>query len=242
MHPDLEKLIQLQEVELQIKDYTEKIEFLPKHLAGLEEKLSATTQSLSSAQDRLSKLALEKRKFEGLIQDIEQKNSKYREQLLDVKTNEQYKALLHEIEFNSQQIRKTEDDILTKMEEEERLRKEGLQIEQRLRAEKENVNAEKKAAEAEVERDRQVLEELRTRRQNLIRDVTPSSFDTYVRIARFRKGVAIARANGDSCEACHVRIRPHVLSQVMSGETILTCDSCSRILYWKSDAPYEVRL
>jgi len=50
MHPDLEKLIQLQEIELQIKDYTERIEFLPKHLAALEEKLSATTQSLSSAQ------------------------------------------------------------------------------------------------------------------------------------------------------------------------------------------------
>jgi uncharacterized protein len=242
MHPDLEKLIQLQEVELQIKDYADKIELLPKHLAVLEEKLSATTRSLSSCQERFGKLAPEKRKFEGIIQDIEQKNSKYREQLLDVKTNEQYKALLHEIEFNSQQIRKTEDDILTKMEEEERLRKEMLQIQQQLRLEKESVNAEKKAAEAEVEKDKQILEELRTRRQSLIQNVTPDLLETYARIARFRKGVAIARARGDSCEACHVRIRPHVLSQIMSGETILTCDSCDRILYWKSDTPYEVRL
>jgi predicted nucleic acid-binding Zn-ribbon protein len=242
MHPDLEKLIQLQEVELQIKDYSDRIELLPKQLAVLEEKLSATTRSLSSYQERFSRLAPEKRKFEGIIQDIEQKNSRYREQLLDVKTNEQYKALLHEIEFNSQQIRKTEDDILTKMEEEERLRKEMLQIEQQLRAEKETVNAEKKAAEAEVEKDKQILEELRARRQSLIQDVTPDLLETYARIARFRKGVAIARARGDSCEACHVRIRPHVLSQIMSGETILTCDSCDRILYWKADAPYEVRL
>src|SRR2546428_119062 len=141
MHPDLEKLIQLQEVELQIKDYTDRIEHLPKHLALLEEKLSATTRSLSSCQERFSKLAPEKRKFEGIIQDV-----------------------------------------------------------------------------------------------------TPDLLETYARIARFRKGVAIARARGDSCEACHVRIRPHVLSQIMSGETILTCDSCDRILYWKSDTPYEVRL
>jgi hypothetical protein len=242
MHPDLETLIQLQEVELQIKDYTDRIELLPKHLAGLEGTLSATIQSLSSSQDRLGKLALEKRKLEGAIQDIEQKNSRYREQLLDVKTNEQYKVLLHEIEFNSQQIRKTEDDVLTKMEEEERLRKEILQLEQKLRAEKESVSAEKKAAEAEVERDRQILETLRNRRQSLIQNVTPGLFESYARIASFRKGVAIARARGDSCEACHVRIRPHVLSQIMSGETILTCDSCDRILYWKSDAPYEVGL
>jgi uncharacterized protein len=242
MHPDLEKLIQLQEAELQIKDYTDRIELLPKHLAELEQKLSTTTHSLGSCQDRLSKLTLEKRRFETLIQDIEQKNSKYREQMLDVKTNEQYKALLHEIEFNREQIRKTEDDILTKMEEEERLRKEIHQLEQQLRSEKESVNAEKKAAEVEVGRDRQILEELRARRQSLIQNLTPGLFETYTRIASFRKGVAIARARGDSCEACHVRIRPHVLSQIMSGETILTCDSCDRILYWKSDGPYEASL
>src|SRR5262245_8934973 len=150
MHPDLEKLIQLQEVELQIKTYTDRIELLPKHLAELEQKLNTTTQLLSSGQERLSKLALEKRKLESVIQDIEQKNSRYREQLLDVKTNEQYKALLHEIEFNGEQIRKTEDEVLTKMEEEERLRKEIQQLEQQLRSEKETVSAEKRVAEAEV--------------------------------------------------------------------------------------------
>jgi len=95
MHPDLEKLIQLQETELEIKNYSDRIEQLPRHLAALEEKLSETLQSLSGNQDRLAKLALEKRKLEGVIQDLEQKNSKYREQLVEVKTNEQYKALLH---------------------------------------------------------------------------------------------------------------------------------------------------
>ena len=89
MHPDLEKLIQLQEAELQIKNYSDRIEQLPGHLAALEEKLSGALQSLSRSQERLAKLALEKRKLEGVIQDFEQKNSKYREQLIDVKTNEQ---------------------------------------------------------------------------------------------------------------------------------------------------------
>ncbi len=242
MHADLEKLIQLQQIELQIKDYSDRIELLPKNLAALEQKLSATVQSLNSSQDRMSRLALEKRKLEGTIQDIEQKNSRYREQLLDVKTNEQYKALLHEIEFNNLQIRKTEDDILTKMEEEERLRKELLQIEQQLRTEKEKIDSEKKAAETEADTDRRLLQQLETQRQDLIRAVNPALLETYARIARFRKGVALARARGDSCEACHVRIRPQVLSQIMAGEAILTCDSCDRILYWQTDAPYEVRL
>jgi uncharacterized protein len=242
MHADLEKLIQLQQIELQIKDYSDRIELLPKHLAALEQKLNATVQSLSSSQDRISRLALEKRKLEGMIQDIEQKNSRYREQLLDVKTNEQYKALLHEIEFNNLEIRKTEDNVLLKMEEEEKLRKEVVQIEQQLHTEKEKIDSEKKAAQAEADKDRQLLQELGARRQSLVQEVNPSLLETYARIARFRKGVALARARGDSCEACHVRIRPQVLTQIMAGEAILTCDSCDRILYWQSDAPYEAHV
>ena len=240
MHPDLEKLIQLQEAELQIKNYSDRIEQLPGHLAALEEKLSGALQSLSRSQERLAKLALEKRKLEGVIQDFEQKNSKYREQLIDVKTNEQYKALLHEIEFNTNQIRKTEDEILTKMEEEEKLRRELHQTEQLLQKEKAIVNSEKRAAEAEVEQDKSILGELQLLRQNLIESVVPSVLETYHRIARFRKGIALARATGDSCQVCHVRIRPQVLSQIMTGESIVTCDSCQRILYWKPDGPYEV--
>jgi predicted nucleic acid-binding Zn-ribbon protein len=240
MHPDLEKLIQLQQTEVQIKNYSDRIEQLPKHLAALEEKLGGTLQSLNGSQNRLTKLALEKRKLEGIILDLEQKNSKYREQLVDVKTNEQYKALLHEIEFNSNQIRKTEDEILTKMEEEEKLRRELQQIEQLLQKERANIHSEKKTAEAEVEQDKSILGELQNVRQSLIDSVAPGVLETYNRIARFRKGVALARATGDSCQACHVRIRPQVLSQIMSGESIVTCDSCHRILYWKPDGPYEV--
>ncbi len=124
MHPEVEKLLRLQNTELQIKHYTERVECLPKRLSELETKLNEALKAVNSVKDRISKMALEKKKLESSIQDLEQKNSKYRGQLTDVKTNEQYKALLHEIEFNEQQIKKIEDDILVLMEEEELLRQE----------------------------------------------------------------------------------------------------------------------
>jgi uncharacterized protein len=240
MHPDLEKLIRLQDTEIQIRYYLERIEILPRKLADLEEKLDNTLQALKSNRDRLSKLTLDKKRLEGTISDLEQKSSKYRGQLVDVKTNEQYRALLHEIDFNTNQVRKLEDEILVDMEEEEKLRREALQIEQQLEREKALVETEKKAAEAAVEQDRAVLTELQNQRQSLMQSIDPKVLEVYTRIARFRKGVALAKATEDSCQACHVRIRPHVLSQVISGNSIVTCDSCQRILYWKAEAPYEV--
>ncbi len=240
MHPDLEKLIRLQETELQIKSCQEQIEELPKQLAALEVTLNGTLNSLDAIKRKLVTIASDKRRLEGDISDLEQKNSKYRQQLLEVKTNEQYRALLSEIEFNAQRIRVTEDDILAKMEAEEKLKREAQEVENRLQKEKALVETEQKTARELVARDESILLELQNQRQVLIQAISPDVFEKYSRISRVRRGVALARATEASCQACHVRIRPHVLSQVMSGDSIVSCDSCSRILYWKSEAPYEL--
>lgn len=240
MHPEVEKLLKLQEADLQIQHYNGRIELLPKQLAALEAKLNGTLESLESNKQQIAKVASDRKKLEGNIQDLEQKNSKYRGQLTDVKTNEQYRALLHEIEFNEKEVRKIEDDILVLMEQDEALRKESQALQQRLQHEKALVDSEKKAAEAEVTKDQEILVELQRQRETIMQSVDAAVLNTYRQISKFRKGVALARATQDSCQVCHVRIRPHMVSQVMAGEQIITCDSCNRILYWKPDAPYEV--
>ncbi|MEW5979188.1 MAG: C4-type zinc ribbon domain-containing protein [Acidobacteriota bacterium] len=240
MRVDLERLIQLQEVEANMKECSERIEFLPRQLAELEAKLSKTLDQQKALQERIARLGSGKKDLEMSIQDLEQKNSKYRGQLFEVKTNEQYRALQHEIQYNNEQIRKIEDDILLKMEEEEQLRQEVREIDRQLQREQTVIDTEKKAAEVAVERDKHTLNELSNKRQSLIEAIAPDLYENYVRIASFRKGVALARIQDGSCQVCHVRVRPQVMSLVMAGDTILTCDSCSRILYWTSPAPYEV--
>jgi predicted nucleic acid-binding Zn-ribbon protein len=240
MHPEVEKLLRLQNTELQIRHYTERVALLPKRLSDLESKLNDVHKSLNNAKDRISKMALERKKLESSIQDLEQKNSKYRGQLTEVKTNEQYKALLHEIDFNEQQIKKIEDDILLLMEEEELLRQESRSGEERLKRDKDLVEAEKKTAEAEVHQDKLALVTLEVHRQSILQSIEKSVLESYVRISSFRKGIALARAYQESCQACHVRIRPQLLSHIMTGDSIITCDSCNRILYWEPDAPYEI--
>jgi predicted nucleic acid-binding Zn-ribbon protein len=55
----------------------------------------------------------------------------------------------------------------------------------------------------------------------------------YNRIStRIRGGVAVAEARNNSCSACFMSLRPHVMSQVRLGEEIITCDNCNRILYY----------
>lgn len=235
MHPDIEKLIELQELEIRIRRATARIEQLPREMAATEEQLGATRSLLDRQEADLGRLAAERRQLEGEIQIFEEKISKYRSQLSEVKTNEQYKALLHEIDFHGERIGKMEDEILVNMEKEEGLREERLLLERQLRKESSRVDREKQAVQNEIEETRVELGCRQREAGALIALVAPEVYETYRKIAAVRKGVAVARA-GENCRGCHVRIRPSVLGQVMGGKQIVHCERCDRFLYWEPAA------
>ena len=238
MHPDIEKLIELQGLETRIRHASARIAQLPRKMAAMEEQLRATSSQLDRQEEALSRIAAERRQLEGEIQIIEERISKYRSQLSEVKTNEQYKALLHEIDFHGERIGKMEDEILVNMEKEEGLRAERLLLERKLQQEGAQVDGEKQAVRKEIEETQIELDRRQGEASALIALINPEIYGTYRKIAAVRKGVALARAR-ENCQGCHVRIRPSVLGQVMSGKQIVHCDSCDRFLYWEPDASPE---
>jgi len=115
MNPDLQKLIALDKISQEIARLKDEVASLPKRVAEIETKLSTAKSQVESAKTAIKGQEANKRKFESDIQDWQQKISKFREQSLAVKTNEQYKALMHEIEFAEKHISDAEEQILLVM-------------------------------------------------------------------------------------------------------------------------------
>src|ERR1700752_1081706 len=115
MLPEIENLLRLQEADKAIRRLQDEIAELPKRVAAIEQKLAGTKAQLEKAQSALKTDEAARRKYETAITDLRSKISKYRDQSLDVKTNEQYKALLHEIQFSENEIAANEDKILELM-------------------------------------------------------------------------------------------------------------------------------
>src|SRR6202042_1669200 len=84
-----------------------------------------------------------RRKYDTAIQDLQGKISKYRDQSLAVKTNDQYKALLHEIQFAEQDIKANEDKILEVMVNAEAREKDVKAAEIEMKAEVAEIEKEK---------------------------------------------------------------------------------------------------
>jgi len=155
MLPDIEKLLQLQVADKEIRKLQEEIATLPKRMAAIEAKLAGTKAQLEKARAAAKADEANRKKFESAIQDLQGKISKYRDQSLAVKTNDQYKALLHEIQFAEQDIKVNEDKILELMLNAESRDKDVKAAELELKSEMAEIDKEKAAARATRQQDGQ---------------------------------------------------------------------------------------
>src|SRR5438105_7273905 len=98
MNSDLKQLIRLQSVDTSIQELRSRIDRFPGISKALDEKLRVAQATLDSAREKTKNNQAHRKKLETDVTSSEAKISKYREQMLSVKTNEEYRALQHEIE------------------------------------------------------------------------------------------------------------------------------------------------
>ncbi len=231
MNPDLEKLIELERVEREIARLSAEVASLPKRVAAIEAQLADTKSQVDKAKAAITANLADRKKQEQKIQDEQQKISKYRDQSLSVKTNEQYKALLQEIQFAESAIRACEDRILEGMIGNEELEKKLKAAEAELKVETAEIEKEKAEARAVTAKDEAELKDWAAQRDQLRAAITPTHVAYYDRVAAVRKN-ALAEARDHKCSACQVMLRPQTYNEVRTNSEIMACDSCQRILYY----------
>jgi predicted nucleic acid-binding Zn-ribbon protein len=172
-----------------------------------------------------------RRQLETDIKGFQEKIVKYRSQSSSVKTNDEYRALMHEVEFAERQISGCEDKILELMISLENEEKALKQAEAELKTESADVEKEKAEARVRTAEDEKLLAGLREKRSGLRAGVDDSALAHYDRVMRQRKS-AISEARGQKCLACFVMLRPQTWQEIRTNEQIVTCSSCGRILYF----------
>ena len=121
MHTDVAIVVRLQEIDLRIAELRREIATLPRQIAEIEKALVSHMKRLELDKAALAANQRERKRLDGEVATHQQKISKLRDQMLQAKTNEQYRAFQHEIEFCEQAIRKCEDHTLDLMGEAETL-------------------------------------------------------------------------------------------------------------------------
>lgn len=242
MNADLKQLIRLQTIDLSIQELRSRIDKFPSISKALDEKLKAAQAGLEGAKEKVKNNQANRKKLESEIGTVEGKISKYRDQMIAVKTNEEYRALQHEIEHAQTGIRKVEDDILNLMMEAETAQTDIKTAEVRLKEDQGKVITERKSLEEENKQDMSALEGYLKERKEIQGAVSADLISQYDRVRKHRGGIGVAPARNEICEICKVRIRPQVFQEIRKNNQIIACDACQRILYDPEnlDHPFEV--
>ena len=202
---------------------------LPKSIAETEAKAQTARDVIQSERKRIEDAEKTRRAKEAELADCEAQRDKYQSQTAMVKTNEEYSALLSEIDGRRTRISQLEEEILLAMETIDQIggRLKDVEREQR-QVEQESVDQAARLRE-QMEEVRRQIELREQEREGLLAELGPEVKPSYERV-RARRGTGTALVQKHICTACHRQVPPETVNRVLAGE-VHTCGSCQRILF-----------
>jgi len=236
MDPDLERLVRLQELENVLRRLRSELAEAPDQRRALDEALAAERSRLDEVRSSLEESQKLRRQKEGHLQDLETKRSRYKGQLMDVKTNKEYTAMLHEIEGVEREIGVTEDQILTEMERADELKQRAAYEEGVFKEAEAHHRGEISALDARVGGLEQEAGRVQAERDEAAAALPEELRERFERIAGLR-GQGVAEAADGMCTGCRVKLRLQFYVELKRNDAVRQCEVCSRILYYSPPAP-----
>ena len=206
---DLSKLLALQESDSKRLALEQQLQAAPREIAAVEARIAAEKAAIEAAKAEWHGLESRKKLLEVEIKSAEDKAGKYRTQQLEVRKNDEYKALTHEIETTEAAIGGFEEEELKVM----------YSIDE----------AKKRFAAAEAEL-KQALAAVAAARPA----VPAPQLKIYDRVAIKPGHPVCVTVNGGRCGGCHLKVPTHIEVMARTGAEIATCDQCGRVVYWSS--------
>jgi predicted nucleic acid-binding Zn-ribbon protein len=236
MNPDLERLIRLQHADSDLRRVDTELGAIPKQKEALAARLAEERSRLDAARAGLAESQKTRRQLESELQDLEGKRSKYKGQLMDVKTNKEYSAMLHEIEIVEREIRTREDRVLEEMERAEGLAGEVKREESEFKEAEGRHTGEGRALDDRAAGLARERERYASERDAVAATLSEEALTLFQRVAKLR-GAAVAEARDGMCQLCHMVLRPQMYMDLKHNEQIVQCPACSRILYYVAPVP-----
>ncbi|HOJ39808.1 MAG TPA: hypothetical protein PKX93_09370 [bacterium] len=233
---ELEKLVLLQELDIEIAELEEQLAAIPQKIEEWRQKFKKEEEQLALLRKEHQRLKVDRREQEGELRAIEEEIARLQKVLDQVKTNKEYTSVLSEIQRTREKQSLLENQVLELMEKDDdfsRREKELLSLLERYQQEISVKEQQEKQRAGEL---KALLEQKQTLRREKTGQIEFRLLSLYERIRENKKdGVAVCRlvTDGDraSCSGCSVFVPVYLAEKVKKRVEVATCENCSRILY-----------
>jgi predicted nucleic acid-binding Zn-ribbon protein len=232
MNQPLADLVELQQLDSAAEQARLRIAVIPDISAALEARLAEREEAVAQAKAALTDSQTRRRAVEKDLAVVQGRLSKYRDQLMAVKTNKEYTAMQTEIGTAEREVGAFEEQIIALLLEADEHQAAVKAAEAALEEERGSIAGERQALEQEGDRLERRIEELAEARHALVARMDRTALNLFEHVARSRRGLAVVEARNGHCSVCNVRLRPQVFNEVRRNDTLIQCESCQRILYF----------
>jgi len=233
---ELQQLVALQNLDTSIRKLERELETIPARRAEIEKQFDQRASDIRALETRRDEAKHTRARLEA--ETIEQRGRAERAErnLMSSKKQDEYTAAIREADAARKTISTIETQILEQMEILEQAEAALHERSDEITSLNSDRDARLRSFDEETSERAQKLASSRAERERLFSSLSKPISSLYKRIsARIRDGVAVAEARNGSCTACFMTLRPQVMAEVRRGAEVITCDNCSRILFYAPD-------
>ncbi|MGE0144089.1 MAG: zinc ribbon domain-containing protein [Planctomycetota bacterium] len=231
MHPDVQKLLEVQKVDQQIARIQRDLDSIPAERARRQTALDGVRKKVEDARDKMKAAEVAARSSETAIKGSDEEIKKLETRLNGVRNNAEYQATLLQIESVKKERSRLEEEGLGLLDTIETLRGEVDRLAATLKDEEATFAEFEKKGNALLEQRRADLARVSVGRDDLVAKVPRDLLTRYERYFSARDSSAVCAVEGNTCTGCYTTIPPNLLVKLQSASAVVTCNSCQRILY-----------
>jgi predicted nucleic acid-binding Zn-ribbon protein len=234
MQSDLEMLLKLQVIDYDLGELERSKEYLPDMMENLRREIEEAENLFRGAEKDLSDLRIFQKNLELDLGVKQGELKKLQEQMMAIKTNKEYDALISQIDAVKATISEKETQLIETIEKIEKLEIDIKEYEKRAGEIHERNNKELIILQEKMDSVGNKIQIKESERNNITIRVPKRTMSVYERVRKSRGGSVVVSVKKRACGACYKALPPHLIQELKRGEQIITCDNCGRLLIWQN--------
>ena len=231
MKDTIKSLLSLQERDLELDRLRGELAAIPGKIARLNADIQAAKTALEDAKKEMTQLLLTKKQKELDLETQEGAIRKHSTELNAVKSNDAYRALLGEIEKAKLDKSQLEDQILQMMGQSDQAARLWKEKEAAARVTEADLRKQITDWEAKQKELQQTITTKDAEREQAVAGLSRKLAEQYNKLRAGKRGAAVVPIRDEQCSGCHMKVSQNLINEVRRGQKLMTCESCSRIVY-----------
>lgn len=230
MKPWIEDLLSLQETDIRIRQLSTRLEMVPIEIQKIEKEIEDLKEELKKSKEAGLTTEMEIKQVESEIMKYNDEIQRLQKQSVMVKKNDEYRALMKEIDNAKNKISNLETRELELMDIKDEFRKTRKNDEKIAQDKEKTLNEETKDLIELEGRLKKEIENLENGRNPLCDKIEDELLEKYQKLIHKGVGKPLVEIHDGNCGNCHLRLTPQTINTASKGDQI-PCENCGHLLY-----------